>query len=107
MTYMKDMTLSFPCAAHAKGSQSVTKQEALSHIQSSPENEHFAVVRLSQRHKRVNGEPKRYLRLEASPGQIEAFYEAFEGMVARWGRERAMDRVIAALADANAADGAE
>jgi hypothetical protein len=56
----------------------VTKQEALARINSSPEDEHFAITALSTRHKRLDGSPKRYLRLEASPGQIEAFYEAFE-----------------------------
>jgi hypothetical protein len=80
----------------------VTKTEALARINALPDDEHWQLVRLSRRHKRVTGEPKRYVRLEALESQQVAFYEVWEPIVAAFGRTLAFDVLIRALADLNA-----
>jgi hypothetical protein len=80
----------------------MTKTEALARINAAPDDEHWQLVRLSQRHKRVDGEPKRYVRLEALESQQVAFYEVWEPIVAAFGRTLAFDVLIRALADVHA-----
>jgi hypothetical protein len=81
----------------------MTRDEAIAQIKASP-NEHWHLVRASQRHKRFNGEPKKYIKIECEVSQRMAFYEAWEGIVEKWGKTRALDRLIVAMSDANCAD---